>query len=356
MKSKSGSAPKHKPKPGASRQPLRALVIGYGFMGRTHAANVRAHPGLELCGVVDPALPAIEGVPVYADAETALRELRPDIAIVAVHTYLHVPVATLCLGHGCHVLLEKPICLDPAEARILAAKAASAGRRLMVGHCVRFFPAYVRFREICASGCYGRLRLLKLYRFNAEPHWGQWDRPEVRKSWGGALYDLAIHDIDYAASLLGAPDEIANSPLAAGQFGDRYVNALWHYRSGATVAIESGSIFPAGFKLDAGGWASFEKAAVRFSCAGDIFEIITADGVERATLDTGRDGYWRMLDYFAACVRDNADTSLCTTADAIRTIELCQRHLQERPGLPELPSADIIQARNMQALPIGSAL
>lgn len=305
----------------------RVLVVGYGFMGRKHAENVRNHPQLELCGVVDPALPAIAGTPVYGELDAALAAAKPDIAIVAVHTYLHFKVASRCLESGCQVILEKPISLDLEEARRLQKLAEDRGVRLMVAHCVRFFPAYLKFREMVETGRFGQLRLLKLYRYNAEPSWGEWRRKEVKAGWGGALYDLAIHDIDYAASLLGEPEEVVNSPLAADRFGDRYVNALWRYRSGTTVAIECGNIFPAGFKLCSGGWASFEKAAVRFSFGGDRFDVIDDDGVKPVELDTRRDGYENLLDYFVGRVRDGVGIDRCSAGDAIRTIELCRRHL-----------------------------
>lgn len=306
--------------------PRRVLIVGYGFMGRIHADNVRRHPELELAGVVDPALPALVDVPVFADLDAALAALKPQIAVVAVHTMLHCRVAGRCLEAGCDVLLEKPISLDLVEARALKELAERQKRLLMIGHCLRFFPAYCRLRQFLKSGELGRLKLLKLYRHNAEPHWGQWQDETVKRNWGGAFFDLAIHDIDFVLSIFGEPERIEQPGGVAGCFGTLYLNAVWYYRSGEVVTIESGSIFPPGFTLRAGGWAAFEKGSITFAGDGSLFELCTDGRKQQLAVEPGC-GYFEMLDYFNNAVAGREPLRCCTAGQAIRTIEVCRRHL-----------------------------
>ena len=308
---------------------LRAAVVGYGMMGRTHAGNIRKLPGLELCAVIDPARPQVDDAPVYADAAEALEKERPDIVVAAVHTFLHYRTAKLALEHDCNVLVEKPITLDLDEGRELIDLARARNRKLMVGHCLRFFPAYRKLREYVENGALGKLLYLKLYRHNESPAWGDWTKPEVAKGSGGALFDLAIHDIDYVSSLFGDPASFRVIHPQAEAFANRLIETFWSYPDGTEVSIESGGIFPKGYTLRAGGWALFERGALNFNGPGTRFEVIGPDGAEKLDLSGEPDGYYRMMEYFADAVRTGGDLALCPPEQSLHTIELCRRHMKQ---------------------------
>ena len=75
----------------------------------------------------------------------------------------------------------------------------------MVGHVVRFMPPYQKLKKWIDSKEFGNLKFLSLSRFCGIPSWGQWKEKNVKDLSGGALFDLVIHDIDFANYLLGMP-------------------------------------------------------------------------------------------------------------------------------------------------------
>lgn len=191
-------------------------------MGRNHAAALRRARHWELVGVVDPLEPDWADVPWEDVLDRGLRRWKPDAAIVAVPTALHAPVARACLARGCHVLLEKPICADPVEARSLAADFASGGRKLFGGHSERFHGV---FRELVQLLDPGAVVSIHCRRFGPAPRLA----PE-----GGVVLDLAIHDIDLLERSMGGL--VVESAVDAG--------AKWDVRgrteSGASIRIEVG--------------------------------------------------------------------------------------------------------------------
>ncbi len=103
---------------GTTAGPLRAAVIGIGAMGRHHARLCAETDSVSLAGVVDrdPAIRAQAAARYqtqgYADCRTLLHAQDLDFAIVAVPTQEHYPVASTLIGHGVHVLVEKPLALS----------------------------------------------------------------------------------------------------------------------------------------------------------------------------------------------------------------------------------------------------
>lgn len=192
--------------------PLRVALIGYGAAGRIfHAPLIRHAPGLELALVVsrrrDELAHALPGVEVVELPEEAV--LRPDIDLVAIASpnATHAPLAEAALRAGRHVVVDKPFTLSLADARRLAALAASTGRLLAVFQNRRWDGDFLALREVLASGQIGRLTWLES-RFDRF-------RPQVQDRWreranegGGIWLDLGPHLIDQALQLFGLPARV----------------------------------------------------------------------------------------------------------------------------------------------------
>ncbi|SOD63384.1 Predicted dehydrogenase [Streptomyces zhaozhouensis] len=114
--------------------PRRLGLAGLGVISRYYLAAVADSPDWELVGVCDPRpdaplgvadhLPA--GVAHHADHGALLAEARPDALVVAAPNHLHAAIAADALRAGVPVLVEKPLALDVASGRELAALARSA--------------------------------------------------------------------------------------------------------------------------------------------------------------------------------------------------------------------------------------
>lgn len=123
---------------------LRAGVIGVGHLGQHHARLYASIPGVTLVGVTDQSperaqeIAGRHGAQVYRTPEDLLKNV--DLVSVAVPTSSHYAVAKVCLEAGKHVLVEKPIAVQPAEAHELVALAKAKHLCLQVGHSEQFNP------------------------------------------------------------------------------------------------------------------------------------------------------------------------------------------------------------------------
>ena len=132
---------------------FRAGVVGAGVMGRHHVRLLTDLLGSRSVSVVDAAAGRAATVADEHGAAVArgLEELAEavDVAVVAVPTVDHLDVAGRLIEAGVHVLVEKPIAVDLAEADALIAAAAARGVVLAVGHVEFYNPAV---QELLAAG------------------------------------------------------------------------------------------------------------------------------------------------------------------------------------------------------------
>ncbi|MFN2284718.1 MAG: Gfo/Idh/MocA family protein, partial [Anaerolineae bacterium] len=134
-------------------EPLKAAVIGVGAMGQHHARVYTEIAQTKLIGVADAnpqtgqQIAAKYGVQAYTHYRELLEREKPDVVTVAVPTRYHREVAETAMLAGADVLVEKPIAATVEEAQTLIDHADALGRRLMVGHIVRFSPAIQALKE-----------------------------------------------------------------------------------------------------------------------------------------------------------------------------------------------------------------
>jgi myo-inositol 2-dehydrogenase / D-chiro-inositol 1-dehydrogenase len=175
-------------------------LIGAGRIGKIHAANVAAHPGLHLTYVVDPLPENASAVAAATGARCAdLAEVlaAPEIAgvIVAGSTETHLDHCLQAQAAGKAIFCEKPVGLDLARARAAAADLADA--RLLLGFNRRFDPSFRALKNRLDNGAVGKLETLHITSNDPAP-------PPVSyiKVSGGLFKDMAIHDFDMARWLL----------------------------------------------------------------------------------------------------------------------------------------------------------
>lgn len=172
---------------------LKAAVIGVGSMGRHHARVYTEIAQTELVGVADAsaetggAIADKYGVPAYTDFQALLAEEKPDLVTVAVPTRYHHDVVTQVLDAGVDVLVEKPIAATVEEGQALIDHAEALGRKLMVGHIVRFSPVIQALKQHLSAGELGKIFQIVCRRVGPFP-------ARVRDV--GVVVDLAPHDID----------------------------------------------------------------------------------------------------------------------------------------------------------------
>lgn len=207
---------------------LRAAVIGAGMMGRHHIRILGGMPDIKLVAVVDgdadraAASAAPSGASWFATV-TDLPDI--DLAVVAVPTPAHKPVAVELLGRGVHVLIEKPLAPSPEDARAIVDAAAAAGVVLAVGHVERFNPAVMALARLVEQPLYMQFERLSPY------------TPRIGDS---VVFDLMVHDLDLACMLAGgAPVSVETAGVTV--FSDTLdiATALLRFESGCVANVTS---------------------------------------------------------------------------------------------------------------------
>ena len=190
--------------------------IGVGIVGCGGIVLQNHVPGLALCP--EARLVALcdtdAGVLARAGQQTGVgamtldyRELvarsEVDAVIIATPNFVHAPIALAAIAAGKHVLCEKPIAMNYAEAKAMADAAEQAGVRHMTAFTYRFVPAMRYMAYLVTAGLVGEPYHFRSCRLQ---DWGTravgW-RQVAKLAGTGELGDMLSHRIDYAHLLLG---------------------------------------------------------------------------------------------------------------------------------------------------------
>lgn len=213
---------------------LRVAVCGAGYLGRFHAQKYAALPGADLVAVVDTDLARARAVADECGAAVACATVAEvpgalDAASVVVPNEAHFAVTGALLERGVHVLLEKPVTGDAAQAASLETLAAERDLVLQPGFLERFNPAVAFLREHAP-----RPRFIESHRLGGF---------KARATDVDVVMDLMIHDIDIALFLVDAPvvDVRASGTSVLTQHVD-IANARLEFAGGATANLTASRV------------------------------------------------------------------------------------------------------------------
>ena len=302
---------------------LKIAFTGTGHISRVHARAARAQTDLDLVAIVNhrPASMADYAVQFgitrqYATVAALLAQGGVDILCVSTPNYLHAPQAIAALDAGIHVLVEKPMALDAAQAEAMRRASEQSGAKLLVAHCWRFDEEVNWLKRQIDAGKLGRILRTKGY--GVHVNWGPegWFT-EARYAGGGALADMGVHAIDAARYLLGDPQPVSVYARIDTQYTQYNVDdsgTIWiNWEGGATSLVESGWWWP---HAD-GPEASTQLYGTRGF--GQLFptrlELPDREAAEVATIDPGyppvreehcpQEMYDAQLAYLLRCIRED---------------------------------------------------
>ena len=229
---------------------LRIAFTGTGYISKVHAQAAKNLPGVELTAVVNhrpesmAAFAGEFGIPrQYADVAGLLKADGVDALVVSTPNYLHAPETIAALKAGVHVMVEKPMAMNAAEAAGMVEASRESGALLMVAHCWRFDPEVLWLREQVRSGKLGRIIRTKGCGVHADWGPGGWFT-QKKFAGGGALADMGIHALDTARFLLGDPQPVSVYARLGAYYKDFDVDdtgvLIVNWENGVTSYIESG--------------------------------------------------------------------------------------------------------------------
>ncbi|NOQ55360.1 MAG: gfo/Idh/MocA family oxidoreductase [Nanohaloarchaea archaeon] len=215
---------------------VNVAVIGTGAMGRHHVRIYSELEDVNLVAISD--LDEINGKKLaekhscnfYTDFKEMLDKEDIDAVSIVVPTKFHTSVALYCTNRGKHILLEKPISDNIADAKAIIDTCNKNKVKLLVGHIERFNPAIDELKKQVDLGTLGDITSIISKRVGLFPS---------RIKDADVVVDLAVHDIDVFNYLLGSTPEKVNSNLGNVLIDDRpdYANILLKY-NGASAFIE----------------------------------------------------------------------------------------------------------------------
>jgi len=297
---------------------LKMGVAGVGHFGKFHAAKAANSPRADLVAVADSdgeragAVAAVHGAAGFADPREMLGLV--DAVSIAVPTRAHFDVARLFLEAGVHVLLEKPIAANLADARHLIALAADRKVVLQIGHLQRFSGAAQFLRRRLNNPLF--IESLRIAPF------------KPRGTDVSVILDLMIHDLDFILSLVQAP--IASIDAAgAPVFSDSedIANARVKFENGCIANITASRISLKTerqmriFQPDAYIAVDFDKRKTRIvgkKSAGPVTGLADVEMEEESYEEV--DELEREVEAFIAAVLDNTPP-IVSGEDGLRALE-----------------------------------
>ena len=219
---------------------LRMGVIGLG-VGRGHVKNFRDHPGAEVVAVCDTNESRVQAVAGefgvagrYTDAQQMFDREKLDAVSIATPNKFHAPLAINALNHGLHVLCEKPMAMNTAEALAMKAAAEKAGKNLMINFSYRYNEMSQSLKHQVKTGVLGDIYYGRSvwHRRRGIPGFGGWFC-DKELAGGGPLIDLCVHRLDLALWLMDFPTPVAVSGATFNRLGTERAA-----REGKTFTVE----------------------------------------------------------------------------------------------------------------------
>ncbi len=213
-----------------AKRRVRVGVVGTGF-GRYHMEGFSKVEQAEIVAICDLNQAEARSFAEQYGAKHVFGDYREmnamdelDAVSIAVPNCYHAPIAIDALRQGKHVLVEKPMALNPKQANAMVAAAKKAGKRLMVEQALRFKEETQLLRAQYDRGVFGDVYYAKSTwirrkgwpKLNFAPG-GTMGRGEwfIQKKMAGfgALGDIGVHLIDLAWYLMGTPKPVSVSAM-----------------------------------------------------------------------------------------------------------------------------------------------
>ncbi|MGG4146533.1 Gfo/Idh/MocA family oxidoreductase [Paenibacillus algorifonticola] len=324
---------------------LKVGLIGFGFMGRMHFDNyvrlTEEGAPVQLAAICDLMIEELKNgkasgnmatgqevydlspYNLYDSIEKMLENEELDIIDITLPTYLHAELTCSLLEKGLHVLCEKPVAGNSADGWKMAQAAERTGKTLMIGQCLRFWPAYEYLKSVVDDGRFGAVTGGYFFRGSAAPKGWFLDGSKS----GGAVLDMHIHDTDIIHWLFGKPEQV--STLARNVIpGSGYdtVSTNYVYPDGKVLNAQADWTLEGDFGFAMTYRVNFEGGNLLFE-NGQV--KVNPNNEPGFVADLSPDmGYYRQIKYFLESVNAGTPVSVCTPESAVGTLEIIEAELR----------------------------
>lgn len=328
---------------------LKVGLIGIGFMGRGHLDNyIRLESEgfpvklVAICDI-DPAKfenKFIQGnidigtkkydfskYRLYTNLDEMLEKEELDYVDICLPTYLHAEAAIKALDRGMHVLCEKPMALNSKECAEMIEAAKRNNKKLMIGHCLRFWPAYEYLKECVETERFGKFLEGYFYRGGGTPKWSYENWLLKKEKSGGCILDQHIHDVDTINWLFGKPSAV--STIARNVIpGSGYdiVSTNYIYPDGKVINAQDDWTLQGDYGFEMLFRVNFERGNLIFQ--NGVLKVNPNEDKSFIPELSKEMGYYREIRYFAECILNDKPITVAPPESSKETIEIVEAEIK----------------------------
>jgi predicted dehydrogenase len=333
---------------------IRVGIAGIGFMGMIHYLAYQKVKGVKVAAMCEqdrtrlagdwrsikgnfgPAGTRMDlsGIEKYERLDDLLANTSLDVIDICLPPAAHAPVTIQALKQGKHVFCEKPIALASGDARRMVKAAQAAGKQLMIGQVLPFFPEFAFALQAARSGKYGRPLGGTFKRVISDPQWLK-DFYDPKKI-GGPMLDLHVHDAHFIRLLFGMPKSLFTTGRMRGEVAEYFNTQFGFDDPRLVVSAASGVIHQQGRGFCAGFEIHLERATLLYDFAvidgkpevNMPLTVLTGDGkVQRPAMKSADpvDAFVAELSEAARTVRTGKPSALLDGELARDALILCEK-------------------------------
>lgn len=311
-------------------------LVGLGFIGRTHLEAFQQIENAQVKTIFtrnnekgQQSTSNLHGSFV-TEYEDLLNDKDIDIIDICLPTYLHEEYIIKAANAGKHIICEKPLTLTLESATRIIQEVKKNNVHLFVAHVLRFWPEYRAIKSYNESKKLIDIQIVHAKRLGQLPKWSSWfQHPE--KS-GGALFDLHIHDIDFAYYLLGEVETVY-AVGSKNKFGawDHILTTLT-FKNHSIAFIEASQRMPEGYPFTMSLRVQANESTLDFNfTAGENIEnrdesnrqfIYYANQKKSSVVVEKGDAFQNELSYFVDCIENKQENTVIPIEDVLYTQKL----------------------------------
>jgi predicted dehydrogenase len=263
---------------------LRLAIVGCGGVSNLHFRALADFPDVEIVAGVDINPDKLKNVQekwgikkVFKDWKKMLKAVKPDAVSVLTPNGVHAEPAIDAANSGCHVIVEKPMAMNPDQCQRMIDAARKAGVKLTVGFQYRYHPNSQFLMRAREDGRFGKPMFVKCQalRRRGIPNWGVFGQKHLQG--GGPMIDIGVHVIEMAHYVMGSPKPVAAAGNTWTYLGDKKsdVESNWPGWDFKTYTVEDLAIGQIRFdngaimQIEAMFAGHIEKDVWNFTIVGD---------------------------------------------------------------------------------------
>jgi predicted dehydrogenase len=318
---------------------IKAAVIGAGWAGNIHGKILATElENTKLSAVVEKnEKKGIEfskkyHTNYYNDSDEMLKKEDVDLVVICTPTHLHAESIIKAANANKVIFCEKPLALTLKEADKAIEAIKRNNVKCMIGHVLRFWPEYVKVKQIVDSGKLGKPLHGVSERLLATPNWTEGDWYIKEKYGGGAALDAQIHDIDFLIWIFGNAIRVDSQGVYDRAYGGwAHIATNIEFESGGSGFVQAGIRYQKTFPFtmviriicEKGTIEWIFRAGVHLEERGKQIPIIIYKQDGKDTVEVRQDDpYLAEWKYFIDCLVKNKKIENASIDDGRRALEV----------------------------------